>query len=450
MTHIHIAGICGTFMGGVAKLATELGFEVSGSDSGVYPPMSEQLAALGITLREGYLAGHLRELKPDYVVIGNALSRGNPLVEAVLDDNVPYCSGPEWLAREVLKDRWVLAVAGTHGKTTTSSLMTWILDQAGMAPGFLIGGVPENFGTSARLGAGACFVVEADEYDTAFFDKRSKFVHYHPRTLVLNNLEYDHADIFDDLGSIIRQFHYLVRTVPGNGRLIVNGSDRNLARVLEMGYWTPVERFGPADRDYEWSVASDGPGGFSLRGPAGIDLQYRWRLMAEYNTSNAVAALAAAYHAGVHPADARSAITTFRSVKRRLEQVAQINGVTVYDDFAHHPTAVHQTIAGLRRERNDGRILCIFEPRSNTMRLGVHKEALRKALSTADEAVVYQSPGMKWDAGELGTESIVVLNDTGRIIEYVKRVAAPGDRVVVMSNGGFENLVRRLVDELSR
>ena len=451
MTHVHIAGIGGTFMAGIAKLAVELGFKVSGTDKLLYPPMSDQLAALGVPVREGYLAQHLEELRPDRVVIGNALSRGNPLIEAVLNGNLPYCSGPAWLAEEVLKDRWVLAVAGTHGKTTTSSLLAWVLDQAGMAPGFLIGGVPGNFGTSARLGGGASFVVEADEYDTAFFDKRSKFVHYHPRTLVLNNLEFDHADIFENLDAIIRQFHYLVRTVPGNGRLVVNGDDRNLGEVVEMGCWTPVEYFGAARESCDWSVDSAGtePGGFRLRGPGGIDVEYDWQLLADYNVLNAAGALAAARHAGVEPDSARAAIRSFRSVKRRLEQVAEVGGVIVYDDFAHHPTAVRETIAALRRHRREGRIVCVFEPRSNTMRMGVNRDALRRALSTADEAIVYQSPGMKWNASELDSPSVVVLDDTDEIIERVRRTSLPGDRVVVMSNGGFEDLVRRLVSRLA-
>ncbi len=434
-------------MGGVAKLAKELGFRVSGCDSRIYPPMSDQLAALGIELREGYLPGHLDELKPDRVVIGNALSRGNPLVERILDDDLPYYSGPEWLATEVLRGRWVLAVAGTHGKTTTSSLLAWILDQAGLSPGFLIGGVPENFGTSARLGDGACFVVEADEYDTAFFDKRSKFVHYHPRTLVLNNLEYDHADIFDDLDAIIRQFHHLIRTVPGGGRLIVNGNDDNLRRVLDLGCWTPAQYFGETGQDWSPAAAGHPPGTFSLRGPGGIEVLYHWRLMADYNILNATAALAAAHHAGVQPADARQAIETFKSVKRRLEVVAEVDGITVFDDFAHHPTAIRGTLSALASPRG-GRLVCILEPRSNTMRLGVHKDALREALALADSAFVFQSPEIQWDVHELETASVVVVNDTAAIIERVLAEIRPGDRIVIMSNGGFEDLTRRLVERL--
>lgn len=448
MTHVHIVGICGTFMGGIARLAKELGFRVSGCDSRIYPPMSDQLAAMGIELRDGYLPGHLDELSPDRVIIGNALSRGNPLIERILNDNLPYCSGPEWLASEVLRDRWVLAVAGTHGKTTVSSLLAWILDQAGLAPGFLIGGVPENFGVSARLGSGECFVVEADEYDTAFFDKRSKFVHYRPRTLVLNNLEFDHADIFDDLDAIMRQFHHLIRTVPGSGRLIVNGSDDNLRRVLDAGCWTPVEYFGGAGNG--WSAAlEDGSGAFTVRDPAGVDVRFTWRLMADYNVMNATAALAAAHHAGVSPVDARPAIASFRSVKRRLETVAQTGGVTVYDDFAHHPTAVRRTLSALR-STTGGRVVCILEPRSNTMRMGVQKHALRDALALADSVFVHDSPEIGWDAHELENESVVVLSDTGEIIERVADQVRPDDRIVVMSNGGFENLTRRLVERLDR
>lgn len=450
MKHLHIVGICGTFMGGVAKLATELGFRVSGCDSRIYPPMSEQLAELGIELRDGYLPRHLDELKPDLVIVGNAMSRGNALIEMLLNEGLPYVSGPEWLAREVLEDRWVLAVAGTHGKTTTSSLLAWILDQAGLEPGFLIGGVPENFGTSARVGAGTHFVVEGDEYDTAFFDKRSKFVHYRPRTLVLNNLEFDHADIFDDLDAIMRQFHHLVRTVPGNGRLIVNGDDRNLAKVLEMGCWTPVERFGRLGAGHDWSLEISGSGGFRLQGSHGVSVHYEWDLIAGYNVMNAAAALGAASHAGVGPEQAGSAIRSFRSVKRRLEQVARIKDVTVYDDFAHHPTAVRQTLTALRDTGSDGRIICVFEPRSNTMRMGVQKDSLHEALSLADESLVYRAPELKWDARELKSESIVVLNDTGEIIERLVNNSLPGDRIVVMSNGGFENLTRRLIERLDR
>ncbi len=447
MTHVHIIGVCGTFMGGVAKLAKELGFRVSGCDSRIYPPMSDQLSAMGIELRDGYLPGHMDELEPDRVVIGNALSRGNPLIERVLNDNIPYCSGPEWLAAEVLRGRRVLAVAGTHGKTTTSSLLAWILDQAGLEPGFLIGGVPENFGTSARLGAGECFVVEADEYDTAFFDKRSKFVHYHPRTLILNNVEYDHADIFDDLDAVIRQFHHLVRTVPGNGRLIVNGGDNNVRRILEMGCWTPVEYFGGPGND--WSVETSEPGwtAFTLRDPDGTDFRFTWHVMADYNALNAAAALAAARHAGVGPADARPAIESFRSVKRRMEIVARMNGVTVIDDFAHHPTAIRRTLSALR-DTGGGRLVCILEPGSNTMRMGVQKDALREALSLADVVFVYHGPGLQWDVRELASESVVVVNDTAAIIERVHGDSRPGDRIVVMSNAGFEGMTRRLVERL--
>lgn len=451
MTHVHVIGICGTFMGGVAKLATELGFQVSGCDSQVYPPMSEQLSRIGVELRDGYLPQHLTELRPDQIIIGNALSRGNPLVETVLNDNLPYCSGPEWLAREVLKRRWVLAVAGTHGKTTTSSLLTWILDQAGMEPGFLIGGVPENFGISARLGGGSCFVVEADEYDTAFFDKRSKFVHYHPLTLILNNLEYDHADIFNDLDAIIRQFHHLVRTVPGKGRIIANGEDNNINKLIKLGCWTPIEWFGRNGFGYDWSVElpRSQADEFRLKGPECVDEQYEWQLMAEYNVLNAAAALAAAYHVGVRPGDTRSAIRSFRSVKRRMQKVTEVNGVTMYDDFAHHPTAVRQTLAALRHNQDDGRIICIFEPRSNTMRMGVQIDALREALTLADRVLVYQSPEVNWDARELENESVVIVDNTAAIIEYICRDSRPGDRIVIMSNGGFENLTQRLLDRLT-
>jgi UDP-N-acetylmuramate: L-alanyl-gamma-D-glutamyl-meso-diaminopimelate ligase len=343
----------------------------------------------------------------------------------------------------------VLAVAGTHGKTTTSSLLAWILDQAGMDPGFLIGGVPENFGTSARLGGGRCFVVEADEYDTAFFDKRSKFVHYHPRTLVLNNLEFDHADIFNDLEAIVRQFHHLVRTVPGNGRLIVNGEDANLATVLDRGCWTPVERFGLDDPRHDWRV-SPIPGGFRLTGPGGTELRYDWSLMAPYNALNAAAALAAASHAGVRPEQAKTAIRSFQSVKRRLELVTRARGATLYDDFAHHPTAIRDTLDALRAGDGGNRILCVFEPRSNTMRMGVQKDALRDALHRADLALVYDSPEIKWNAAELADDSIVVIDSTSGLIDRVCEEVKAGDRIIVMSNGGFENLTRRLAERLNQ
>jgi len=451
MTHIHIVGICGTFMGGVAKLALEKGFRVSGCDSQVYPPMSDQLAAMGVELREGYLPEHLDELQPSQILIGNALSRGNPLIEAILNRNLPYTSGPEWLAREILRGRWVLAVAGTHGKTTTSSLLAWILDQAGLAPGFLIGGVPENFGTSARLGDGSCFVVEADEYDTAFFDKRSKFVHYHPRTLVLNNLEFDHADIFDNLAAIKNQFHHLIRTVPGTGGLIVNAQDANLAEVLAMGVWTPVERFAAAGGGCEWTVEQpvSRRGTLRIRGPATRDVCAEWLLPAGYNALNAVAAVAAAGHAGIDPMDAAPALGSFRSVKRRLEHIAEINGVSIFDDFAHHPTAVRETLEALAGEPVPGRVFCVFEPRSNTMRRGIQREALGRALALADTAIIYQAPEMTWDARELQGKTIVVLDQTQDIIERLRNDCRAGDRVVIMSNGGFENLTKRLVDHLS-
>ncbi|MFV1973984.1 MAG: UDP-N-acetylmuramate:L-alanyl-gamma-D-glutamyl-meso-diaminopimelate ligase, partial [Thiohalobacterales bacterium] len=369
--HIHILGICGTFMGGIAQLARERGIEVSGSDANVYPPMSTQLLDSGIVLQEGYQSGHLEPV-PDCVVVGNALSRGNPAVEHVLDTGLVYTSGPQWLAEHILADRWVIAVAGTHGKTSTASLLAWILEHAGLAPGFLIGGVPVNFGVSARLGSGPFFVVEADEYDTAFFDKRSKFVHYRPRTLVLNNLEYEHADIFPDLAAIQRQFHHLVRTVPGNGLIIENADDANLADMLATGCWTPRETFTVNGGSAGWQASLVSADGSCFDVLFNDELQGRveWEQLGLHNVQNALAAIAAARHAGVPAAQAIAALAEFRGIKRRLEVRGTVNGVTVYDDFAHHPTAIATTLAGLRNRVGAARILLVLEPRSNTMRMG--------------------------------------------------------------------------------
>jgi len=449
--HLHILGICGTFMGGIALLARALGHRVSGSDANVYPPMSTQLAAAGIELQEGYDPAHLQPA-PDVVVIGNAMSRGNPAVEYLLDQGLPYTSGPQWLAEQVLQGRWVLAVAGTHGKTSTASLLAWILEDAGLQPGFLIGGVPENFGVSARLGESPFFVVEADEYDTAFFDKRSKFVHYRPRTLVLNNLEFDHADIFDDLAMIQRQFHHLVRTVPGQGLIVSPLQDVNLQAVLEMGCWTPVERFD-TQRKTTWYAHNSLPdcSEFDLVCD-GVEVgRARWHLIGRHNLSNALAALAAARHAGVPPARALQALGSFKNVKRRMELRGEVNGVRVYDDFAHHPTAIRTTLEGLRRQVGGARILVILEPRSNTMRLGVHAEQLADALDGADKVWLYAMPGLTWDARQvlkpLG-ERARVLAATQEIVAQVTAQARPGDHLLVMSNGGFEGIHQRLLDAL--
>jgi len=447
--HVHVLGICGTFMGGMALLARALGHEVTGSDANVYPPMSTQLAAAGIALTEGYDPAQLAPA-PDQVVIGNALSRGNPAVERVLDDGLRYTSGAQWLAEEVLHGRWVLAVAGTHGKTTTASMLAWILEHAGLQPGFLIGGVPLDFGVSARLGEGPFFVVEADEYDTAFFDKRSKFVHYRPRTLVLNNLEFDHADIFADLAQIQRQFHHLVRTVPGSGLIVAPRSDAALAEVLAMGCWTPVEHVDVADGS-TWgaTVSSEDGSRFTVRCEGREIGEVRWRHTGLHNVSNALAALAAARHAGVPPEVGVAALRVFQGVKRRMELRGEAGGVRVYDDFAHHPTAIRSTLHGLRRQVGSARIVAILEPRSNTMRLGVHKDELPDALAEADEVIVYAPANLGWDAGPVFARmggKAVVLDSTEDIVRRVAAGARPGDHVLVMSNGGFENIHQRLLD----
>ncbi len=439
-------------MGGIAALAKALGHEVSGSDSGVYPPMSTQLEALGIRLHEGYKPEHLRPA-PDMVVVGNALSRGNPAVEAMLAEGMAYQSGPQWLYENLLKDRHVIAIAGTHGKTTTTSMTAWILEHAGLKPGFLIGGVAQDFGVSARLGAGKHFVVEADEYDTAFFDKGSKFLHYRPRTAVLNNLEYDHADIFPDLASIETQFHYLVRTLPGNGLLVVNGADANLKRVLERGCWTPRENFGPAGAEWQASeVAADGSRFTVLRGGKRA-AEVSWSLMGMHNVENALAAMAAAAHAGVSPEAAARALGAFQGVKRRLEVRAQVDGVTVYDDFAHHPTAVSATLGALRARVGRARIIAVMEPRSATMKMGTHKDSLAASLDAADRVFVYQAPNISWDVAgamrSLGTRASV-LKDVDALADAVMREVERGDNILIMSNGGFNGFHEKLIDRLER
>ncbi len=451
--HLHILGICGAFMGGIALLARALGHQVSGSDAGVYPPMSKQLAAAGIRLMEGYESAHL-EPAPDLVVVGNALSRGNPAVEAVLNRGLRYTSGPQWLAEHVLAERWVLAVAGTHGKTSTASLLAWLLEDAGLKPGFLIGGVPQNFGLSARLGETPFFVVEADEYDTAFFDKRSKFVHYRPRTLVLNNLEFDHADIFDDLAMIQRQFHHLLRTVPGNGKVIAPCADAALEQVLAMGCWTPVERFSPDDdASAAWSVAECAPdcSRFRARCEGRLLDPASWSQPGRHNLANALAALAAARHAGVPPRVLIEGLRGFRGVRRRMELRGEAGGVRVFDDFAHHPTAIAATLEGLRRQATAGRILAVLEPRSNTMRLGVHAEQLPAALAGADAVWLYVPPALGWDPRLVfGAEDsgAVFCAEIGDIVAQVAQQARPGDRVVVMSNGGFGGIHDKLLAAL--
>lgn len=454
--HIHILGICGTFMGGIAAIAREAGHKVTGCDANVYPPMSTQLESMGIELVQGFGAEQV-ELAPDVFVVGNVVSRGCPLMEEILNRGLPYVSGPQWLAENVLHDHWVLAVAGTHGKTTTSSMLAWILEDAGLAPGFLIGGIPQNFGVSARLpgvprqdpaSRSPFFVIEADEYDTAFFDKRSKFVHYRPRTALLNNLEFDHADIFADLAAIETQFHHLVRTVPGQGLIVANGREVSLDRVLARGCWTPVERFGA---DAGWQVGrvwDDGRFEVMLGGEClGV---VEWALMGEHNRLNAIAAIAAARHVGVAPREAMAALSRFQNVKRRMEVRGVKGGVTVYDDFAHHPTAIATTVAGLRRRVGGARILAVLEPRSNTMKLGTMKDALPGSLADADRVYCYAA-NLGWNPAEalapLG-ERAATLDDLDALVEAICAAARPGDHVLVMSNGGFGGIHQKLLDRL--
>ncbi|SDE00008.1 UDP-N-acetylmuramate:L-alanyl-gamma-D-glutamyl-meso-diaminopimelate ligase [Aquimonas voraii] len=448
---LHILGICGTFMGGVAALARELGHAVEGSDQNVYPPMSTQLEALGIALASGYRPEHIGA-DVDQVVVGNALSRGNPAVEAVLDAGRDYRSGAQWLAEQVLRGRRVLAVAGTHGKTTTSSLLAYLLDCAGAEPGFLIGGVPENFGVSARIGASPAFVVEADEYDTAFFDKRSKFVHYRPEIAILNNLEYDHADIFPDLAAIQRQFHHLVRTVPGRGRLIVNAEDAALAEVLSMGCWTPVTRFG-IDVATDWQarlLKPDGSAFVVLHGGESVG-EVRWNLLGRHNVMNALAALAAVEAYGFDVRPLLPTLGGFVSVKRRMQRLGSPQDICVYDDFAHHPTAIRTTLAGLRAQVGSARILVAIEPRSNSMRLGAHAAELAPSLGDADAVVFLRRPELPWDAASVvgalrGDGHAVPTVDA--LLDQLAALARPGDHVVFMSNGGFEGAPRRMVERL--
>lgn len=454
--HIHILGICGTFMGGIAVLAKQAGHKVTGCDANVYPPMSTQLQAQGIELIEGFSPEQVK-LNPDIYVIGNVVARGNPLMEEILNRCLPYISGPQWLAENVLQGKWVLAVAGTHGKTTTSSMLAWILEYAGLAPGFLIGGVPENFGVSARLpqapvqdanSTSPFFVIEADEYDTAFFDKRSKFVHYRPRTAVLNNLEFDHADIFEDLPAIEKQFHHLVRTVPQQGLVVANGKEASLQRVIDKGCWTPVEKFG-TDADWQ-AVNASGDGSFDVRYQGKLLGRVDWDLLGEHNRMNALATIAAARHAGVTPEVSIAALGAFKNVKRRMEVRGEVNGVTVYDDFAHHPTAIETTVAGLRAKVGKARILAVLEPRSNTMKLGVMKNALPASLKEADLVFCF-SANLGWDAKE-ALQPIAaktqVHDDLTALVAAIVKVAKAGDQVLVMSNGGFGGIHQKLLDAL--
>ena len=446
--HIHILGICGTFMGGLALLARESGFSVTGSDRNIYPPMSTQLLNSDIHLVDGYDADQLSPA-PDCVVVGNALSRGQPVVEAMLNVGIPYTSGPEWLGRHILQNQWVLAVSGTHGKTSTASMLAWILESAGLEPGFLIGGIPSNFGVSARLGSGRYFVVEADEYDSAFFDKRSKFVHYRPNTLVINNLEYDHADIFADLAAIETQFHHLVRCIPGDG-LIVRGGGEAIDRVLDKGCWTPVETVAGVDDQHHagwiWRALSSAGDSLHIAGPDGMEAELHWALIGSHNAANATAAIAAAHHVGVSLDVSVKALETFAGVKRRLELLGKPADVAVYDDFAHHPTAIQSTLAGMRAQLETGKLIAVIEPRSNTMRLGEHKDALATCAELADCALWFAPPDLQWDLSSIVSPSGQEVHDsTGALIERALAVAEPGDSIVIMSNGGFDGLHSRLL-----
>ena len=450
--HIHILGICGTFMGGVALLARSLGMKVSGSDANVYPPMSDQLKAAGIELQEGYLAEHMNP-KPDLVVIGNAMSRGNPAVEYVLNEGLAYTSGPQWLANNVLKDRWVLAVSGTHGKTTTSSLLAWILEDAGLAPGFLIGGVPGNFGEAARLGDTPFFVIEADEYDTAFFDKRSKFVHYHPRTLVVNNLEFDHADIFDDLAAIQKQFHHLIRTVPSEGLIIIPPDEVDIDETLSMGCWSKKQTVGLEAGDLQAIEVSADGSEFKVQYQGKFQANVNWQMLGRHNVSNALAAIAAARHVGVNISQACEALAAFKGIKRRMELYGEVKGIRVYDDFAHHPTAIESTIKGLKANIGERKLIAILELRSNTMRMGIHKESLANCLQVADRVILFNQSDMNWSLstvqqqlGEKATIEVSIDDIVGLICDEAVR----GDEILIMSNGGFCGIHEKILTVLAK
>ena len=452
---IHILGICGTFMGGIALLARTLGHEISGSDANVYPPMSTQLREQGIELMNGYDPAHLQPA-PDLVIVGNTMSRGNSLVEYVLNNKLPYISGPQWLSEHILETRHVLAVSGTHGKTTTSGMLCWILESAGLDPGFLVGGVPQNFGVSARLGSqlgeNDYFIVEADEYDTAFFDKRSKFIHYHPDTLIINNIEYDHADIFADIAAIRREFHHMVRIVPGNGLIIARQGDTQISQVMEMGCWSPIEYFGEAEAEWIVDPLTDDFSQFNVLYNTEIVGTVHWDLIGQFNAENALAAIAAANHIKVRPAQACEAFQTLKNVKRRLECLAKINQVTVYDDFAHHPTAIRATLKALRQKVKDQRIIAIMEPRSNTMRQGVHQETIADALAEADQIYLYEANDLAWDLSKstssLGNK-VNVMQSIDNIATTVASLAQADDHILIMSNGNFSGLQQKLIEKLS-
>lgn len=445
--HVHILGICGSFMGGIAAIAKSLGHKVTGSDKNVYPPMSTQLEALGIELTEGYCESQF-DPAPDMVVIGNAMSRGNPAVEYVLNRNLPYTSGPQWLLDNLLKDRWVIGLSGTHGKTTTSSMVAWILEHAGLNPGYLIGGVPENFGVSARVGESPFFVIEADEYDSAFFDKRSKFVHYRPKTLVINNLEFDHADIFADLGAIQTQFHHLVRMVPENGLILTPNNTAAIEEMLKKGCWSSRQSLG---KEWHAELLKKDGSEFNVLHNGVIAGTVTWALVGQHNVDNALMAIAAAHHAGVTLPDAIEALSFFKNVKRRMEVKGEVNNITLYDDFAHHPTAIATTLDGLRKKVGNARILAVLEPRSNTMKMGVHKDTLANSWQKADEVYLYEPEGMDWSLVDSVADSNApthCFRDVEKIVQGVCNVAQPGDHILVMSNGGFEGIHGRILDAL--
>ena len=449
--HIHILGICGTFMGSLAVLAKNLGHKVTGSDANVYPPMSTQLEAQGISLMQGYEPEHLQP-RPDLVIVGNAMKRDIPAVEYVLNEGIPYTSGPQWLAQYVLQGKHVLGVAGTHGKTTTTTMVAWILEQAGLEPGFLIGGVPKGFEASARLGGGKYFVVEADEYDSAFFDKRSKFVHYAPKTAILNNLEFDHADIFDDLAAIQKQFHHLVRTIPSTGKIIVPANDNNLKDTLAKGCWTPVETTGIAPNSSDWQAElRTNDGSHFVVSYQGQQAEVNWSMTGLHSVYNGLAAVAAAHNVGVDLATACAALSAFEGVKRRMELVGEVADISVYDDFAHHPTAIKTTLEGLRNKVGDRKIWAIIEPRSNTMRMGTHKDNLAESARDADQVIWYQPAGLDWDLSPVIAASPVpaqVANNIDGIIADVIAQVKSGDAIVIMSNGGFGGIHGKLVNAL--
>lgn len=449
--HLHILGICGTFMGGIALLARDMGFEVSGSDVNVYPPMSDQLKSAGIEIITGYQPEQL-DPAPDMIIIGNSLSRGNDCVEYILDRGLPFTSGPRWLAEHILVGKYVLAVSGTHGKTTTTGMLAWILDSAGRNPGFMVGGIPENFGISARPSRSDLFVLEADEYDTAFFDKRSKFIHYSPRTLIINNIEFDHADIFPDMIAIRREFHNLIRTIPGTGKIIINQGDEEIRQVLTMGCWTPVESFGLQAGDWRAVPLKDDFSRMQIVMQGVVSGELEWELIGRHNAENALAAIAAASSIGVNPDTAIAALGNFKNIKRRLQKLATVRGISVYDDFAHHPTAIRSTLAALRNKVGRDRIITILEPRSNTMKMGVHRDTLAPSLAESDAVSLYQAPDLSWQLSVVSEglgEKCRIFTGVEEIIDDIAASAEAGDHIVIMSNGGFQGLHQRLIQRLA-